>query len=521
MNITTATGRMRERRSIALGLLFACSALVSPALVSMALVSPAIAQTSTNTGTSPFPPRSGSLPSVADATAAGANTSLRGSTSTQSGTSQTTNADGQNPNDPNIATGTVPGRDRNANQEPPYEEDLNQPPDQPLDPGAEPVESQERPREPGDPTGIRLGSFLLRPSVNQRVNTEITRSGGTKTRRDYLSTTMRGTLTSDWSRHSLTVTGEGTFERNIRGGEDGLRPEANIDADLRLDLANDTVAHITGGYSFTREDDYDPNAIGGATTQSGVHEFTAGASIERDFGKVRGTAALDLTRASYTDAKLSDGSTLSMKDRNRTGIDGRLRLGYELSPALIPFVEVATGRTLYDQRRDNSGYARSSQSYAARTGVEFDFGEKLRGEIGTGYEIVDYDDSRLKSVGAYTIDGNATWSPQRGTNVDLGLRTTVQDSTAPGQSGWVEYQLTAALAHEMRDDVVARLRTGTTLRDFSSGQSDETVWVAGAGLTWAINRYLDLTGDVEYERASGGGADDRIVRAGVGLTLKR
>ncbi|WP_105421892.1 outer membrane beta-barrel protein [Neorhizobium sp. T25_27] len=514
MKITTMTGGTRQRRRTALGLLLACSALVSPAA----------AQTR-----SVFPPQNGSLPSVANATSptsnTASNTALRGSTAAQPTTTAATGAnaaDDQNASDPNLATGTTPGLNRTATQEPPYEDDLNQPREEPLDRGAEPVETQEQPREPGDPTGIRMGSFLLRPSINQSIDTETRRSNGTKIRRDYLSTAIRGTLTSDWSRHSLTVTGEGTLERNLGSSSQGEQPEANVNADLRLDLSNDTVAHITGGYRFSREDDYDPNAVGGASTQPGVHEFTGGTSVQRDFGKVRGTAALDLSRAAYTDAKLSDGTIVSTKDRNRTGIDGRLRLGYELSPALVPYVEVATGRTFYDLRRDNSGYARSSQSYAARTGIEFDLGEKLRGEIGTGYEIVDYEDDRLKSVGAVTFNGSATWSPQRGTNVDLGLRTTVQDSTTPGQSGWVEYQATAALTHEMRDNLIARLTGSSTLRDFpSGGPSDETVWIGGAGLTWAINRYLDLTGDVEYEQAGGGGTNDKIVRAGVGLTLKR
>ncbi|MBP1847012.1 hypothetical protein J2046_005294 [Rhizobium petrolearium] len=506
MKIIMRTGRTRERRRAAAGLLFACSALATPA----------VAQT-----TSPFPPQGGSLPSVTDATAPTSQTTLGGGTGTQPASGTAGAADDPIRDDPNVAAGAVSGPVPDADQEPPYEEDLNQPYEQPLDPGAEPIDAREQPREPGDPTGIRLGSFLLRPTVTNGVNTEITRSNGSERRRDYFSTVIRGTLSSDWSRHSLTVTGEGTLERNFRGGDEGERPEVNIDADLRLDLADDTIAHVTGGYSFTREDDYDPNAIGGATTQSGVNEFTGGLSVERDLGKIHGTAALDLSRATYTDAKLSDGTVVSMKDRNRTGIDGRLRLGYELSPALIPYVEVATGHTFYDQKRDNSGYARSSQSYAARGGVEFDFGEKLRGEIGAGYEFVDYEDSRLKSVDAITFNGNAIWSPQRGTDVNLGLRTTVQDSTTPGQSGWVEYQATAGLTHEMRDHLVARLTGSSTYRDFSSGGSDETVWVAGAGLTWAINRYLDLTGDVEYEQADGGGSDERIVRAGVGLAVKR
>ncbi len=513
MTMRTAKGRTRARQKAAFALLLACSALTSPVS----------AQTQSNRTV--FPAQGSALPSAADATAVGTSGALRGTTTSQTRTGQQAATDGSNSQaqpDATVATGTIPANgNQDTDVEPPYADDLNQPTEQDLDPGTTPVQSQELPREPGDPTGIRVGSFLLRPSISQGIDTEITRSNGAKTRRDYLSTGIRGTLSSDWSRHSLTVTGEGTFERNISGGQQGERPEANINADLRLDLSNDTIAHITGGYSFTREDDYDPNAVGGAATQSGLHQFTTGSSIERDFGKVRGLAALNLRRSDYTDAKLSDGSTLSMKDRNNTGIDGRLRLGYELSPAIIPFLEVGTGHTFYDRRRDFSGYQRSSQSYAARTGVQFDLGEKLRGEIGTGYEVVDYQDSRLKSIGAVTFNGNATWSPKRGTDVDLGLRTTVQDSTTPGQSGWVEYQLTAAVAHELRDNLVARLTSTATLRDFPSGMSDETVWVGGAELSWAINRYLDLTGNVEYERSSGGGSNDRIVRAGVGLTLKR
>ncbi|MCK8779136.1 outer membrane beta-barrel protein [Rhizobium sp. NTR19] len=494
MTETTARGRTRKRRSKTFVLLLACSALASPALAQDRPL---------------FPAQGSGLPSATSATPSAAPSGPDGAIeeAAQDGTA--------------VPDYTASISADGPDEEPLYAEDLNRPADPPLDTFDELINTRDPLRTRTETPGIRLGTFLLRPSVNQSINTERTKSGGSTERRDYLSTNIRGTLTSDWSRHALTVTGSGTYERNINGGQDGLRPEAGIDADLRLDLAGDTQAHVTGGYSFTREEDYDPNAIGNADTQSGVHEFRAGASIQRDFGKVRGLAAVDVTRLNYTDAELSDGSSLSMRDRNRTGIDGRLRLGYELSPALIPFVEVATGRTLYELRRDNNGYARSSQSYAARTGVEFDFGEKLRGEIGAGYEIVDYEDSRLNSLDAFTVDGSVRWSPQRGTDVDLGLRTTVQDATAAGQSGWVEYQATAAVAHEMRDNLVARLTSTTTLRDLQNGRSDETVWVGGAGLAWAVNRYLDVTGNVEYERVTGGGANDSTLRAGIGMTVKR
>lgn len=372
----------------------------------------------------------------------------------------------------------------------------------------------------GDGLGVKLGTFTLRPSVNQSVNSETTRSGSNTSRRNYLATTLNGTLTSDWARHALTITGAGTFQKNI-SGTGQTEPNARLDADLRLDLSNQTVAHVLAGYAFEREDASDPNAIAGTVEQARVDRFSLGGTIERDFGILRGTAALTGTRTLYGSARFADGRSLSLSDRDRNAVEGRIRVGYELSPALIPFIEATLGRALYDDDVDRLGYARSSWSYGGRAGVQLDLGEKLRGELGLGYAIVDYEDARLKSIDAFTVDGTLLWSPQRGTDVDLGLRTTVQDATAAGQSGWVDYQLSAGLSHLIRNDLTGRLTASSTVRDYPSTQNALN-WSLGTGVIWNINRYFDATANLGYEFTDNpGGTDSKQLRAGVGLTLRR
>src|SRR5690606_28197376 len=116
------------------------------------------------------------------------------------------------------------------------------------------------------------------------------------------------------------------------------------------------------------------------------------------------------------------------------------------------------------------------------------------------------------------------WSPQRGTDLRLGLVTNLQPSTAAGQSGYLEYIATADLTHELRDNLVARLSGAYTWRDFSAsaGLPDQDVYLAGAGLTWNINRWLAMTGDVSYELTRQAGASDTgVTRAGIGLVLRR
>src|SRR3546814_3074118 len=61
----------------------------------------------------------------------------------------------------------------------------------------------------------------------------------------------------------------------------------------------------------------------------------------------------------------------------------------------------------------------------------------------------DLDDDRLTALDAVTFDGRTTWSPRRGTDVELALATRLRDATAPGESGWVEYDLTGTITHRL------------------------------------------------------------------------
>lgn len=378
-------------------------------------------------------------------------------------------------------------------------------------------------RDTEDDSGIRLGSLILRPSISQRFGSETEKTGGVKDDRTFSETGLKGTLTSDWSRHELTVGAEGIWQETL-SGNDTDKPRADIDARLRLDLADDTIATISGSYSFSREDSDDPNAVSGAKVQSGVNEFGGGVSIERDFGLIRGSIAADITRYQYSDAELSDGSTLERSDRNRNRYALSSRLGYEISPALTPFIEGTIGKIDYDDAVDSAGYRRSADLYGAKTGVAVDLGEKLRGEVAVGYEHQKFEDGRLEELSALTVDGNIFWSPREGTTIDVTLDTSIDPSTTAGINGATIHRLTGVLAHDLRNNLVARLTGGTTFTNYDgdASSSNTTAYLAGAGLTWKINRYLDATADVTYERTHyKTGTDNDSLTALVGLTAKR
>lgn len=373
-----------------------------------------------------------------------------------------------------------------------------------------------------DAQGIRVGSFILRPSLTETLGSERTATGDDTSTRTYLRSGLRTSMTSDWSLHQLRIDAEGTWDKTLSGMRQD-DPEANIQSELRLDLSDQTTATLRAGYKLSREEIGDPNAVANAVTQSEVNEYTASAEVMRDLGVLRATAGIDFTRETYGDAVLADGLLLDQSARDNNTASVRGRLGYELSPALIPFLEASLGRTLYDEHKDSEGYVRDANLYAMKAGLEADLGEKFKGELAGGYLIADFDDSALKQISAATIDGKGTWSPHRGTDIAFNLRTEIEPTTTPGASGSTAYSGTMVLSQVILQNITGQISSGLTLRDYSQEATPvQTVLTLGTGLTWGISRSLDLNADVAWEQTQQQGVETtEILRAGVGLTLKR
>jgi len=371
--------------------------------------------------------------------------------------------------------------------------------------------------------GFSFGTLTLRPTLDQRVVHESVRYGSDRTRRTYSQTTLSGTLQSDWSRHQFRADGSGTWQKNI-SGTGTETPSADINAQLNLDLINDVTAILGTGYSYSQESRTDPNAISGATTQAGIHELRASAGLQKNLGLLRGSTTLDITRSIYSDATLADGTNVLLDDRDTLGAEVTARIGYEVSPALVPFLEAYVGREKYDQRVDSTGAERSSKTWGVRAGAEIDLGEKLSGEFAAGYVLRELDDANLADLSGLTVDGELNWSPTRGTDLNLGLATTLESATTAGQSGAIVYELDSTLSQQIRNDLVARLGATASYRDYDSGsgRNNQRSYGASAGLTWSVNRYLDLEADASYEQTrETGGTDEETMRVGLGLKLRR
>lgn len=413
--------------------------------------------------------------------------------------------------DRNVRTGTIDAADR-----------------APLDPRADRTEAIEgaamqRDDTPYAPLGIKVGTFTLRPSLEQGVlatsNADSSASGRSAT---ISESTLRLNAISDWATNSATIDGNYNYRKSL-SGQEVKEWRGNLQGTLNVDLDHDWRAIATLGFDAAPEGATSPEGVPGAITQPQRKTFQGSLALQKEIGKLRLGLTGAAERSIFGDATLGDGTIQSQETRNSTLYTTTLRGGYQISPALTPFAEVEIGRRAFDETADLNGYERSSKRLGVRGGVELDMGEKLNGEMSVGWLRQTFDDSRLLPVSGATVAADFRWSPVRGTIVGLNGRTILEDTTTPGQSGSVLYTSGVTLERQMRANLTGNAALGLSYRDYKGTGDHDLIYSAQVGATWWLSRYLGLTSYVRHERLTSNieNRDSKTNSVYLGLTVQR
>ncbi|MAW88749.1 MAG: hypothetical protein CMJ42_19690 [Phyllobacteriaceae bacterium] len=385
--------------------------------------------------------------------------------------------------------------------------------------GLEPVPET----DPYAPLGLRIGTFTVTPTLETGLTvTDNALSSPVKQSGIFSDTTLRLEAVSGWLRHEARLNAFATWRQAVSGPGES-EPSIGIDGQMRLDFGADHAVNASAGYELRREAAESPVSIPAGATRPLLHRLDASLGLEKTEGRLRYALTGEILRDAYGDADLATGGTLDQSDRNFTLLNGRLRVGYAVSPALAPFIEGEYGRRIHDNRVDASGYRRSSDRYALRGGVAVDLGEKLNGELAAGYVRESLDDARLPDIDGLSLLARLNWSPERGTRVSLTGETTVEGTTTAGSSGSLLQSGTLALERQIRANLTGNAEFTASLRDYAGAPGRDVTLAGQLGFTWWLNRNLGLTTRLRHERLTSTlrGRDYTTNSAFLGLKLQR
>lgn len=361
--------------------------------------------------------------------------------------------------------------------------------------------------------GLPMGAFTALPKVTATVehNDNIYAQATNEVDDVIWRVQPEVTVTSDWSRHSLSAFAKASFNRN-KDFENENSDEYTLGADGRIDVLRTT--RVLGGANFTvaTEPRTSPNAIGAATEPTEYDATNVYVGGEHEFNRLMVSSRLDYSKFDYQDVRALGGTVVDQdyRDRETTNLMGRA--DYSISPDTSLFVEITGNQRKYDRVRPAVALTRDSDGVTVLAGAKFDLTAVARGEVSAGYMKQSFDDVTQDDVKGLAVRTAVEWFPTRLTTVTFMAARNIQDSAVANSAALVAESVDIRIDHDLLRNVRLTGEAGYGRDKYKDISRRDRRVTAGASATYLLNRNVGVSLAYKYL--------DRDIERGVGIPYK-
>jgi hypothetical protein len=345
----------------------------------------------------------------------------------------------------------------------------------------------DRPRPDYDPLGIRAGAFSFYPSIlaSETYNDNIFATNQ-NAESDFITVVQpEARLSSNWSRHSLSLVGFGRFSRFLQESNQNTDEWGGAMNGV-LDLAS--WGNATGNALYQRavQPRTDPENPGGEKPSLYDQTQVIG-TYDRAFQRLLTRFEVELNQYDFLSAEDL------LLDRTETAVS--VRLGYQISPRLAAYV-----RPIYRTRSYDSpgagGVTRDSKELAGLAGIDLEIAALLNLNISAGYYRTDFDDPSVNAGSGLALSGTATWFPTERLTVSGILSRATQATQQEGASSRVNTLFSARADYELFPDVLVGARANYSRDEYDGvDRVDDTIG-GGLNIRWLLNRRASAFADI-------------------------
>ncbi|PZU60533.1 MAG: hypothetical protein DI547_02685 [Sphingobium sp.] len=222
--------------------------------------------------------------------------------------------------------------------------------------------------------------------------------------------------------------------------------------------------------------------------------------------RVRLTAAVDIDRTKFSDAKYSDGQTIDQSARDRRVLRGSTRGEVSFTGSTFGFVELRYSDINYLRNfLDNGDANRDGKQYEVLSGVRLDSG-KLRGQVAGGYVRRTFKAPIYNDFGGFALNGEVVYYASGLTTFTLNGYRNITESGDPNISAQFTTGVTAKVDHELLRYIILSGQIGydrNTYRGYN--RKDEIASVRG-GIRYLMTRRFEVNAQAAYVKRTSTGA---------------
>jgi hypothetical protein len=357
-------------------------------------------------------------------------------------------------------------------------------------------EVTERKQEGYSPLSVRIGSFMLNPGFDVSGRYTDNLYSTPNDRKSDLYTILNPSLLvrSDFPVHEFEAWASSKVLRYKNySGEDV--ENYDLYARAKIDVMRGSWFAFKPSYILDHETRSSPDAVSGG--KEPIKTTAKGLDFEAEHKPARLLLRTDVAYIdrSFDDSRLADGLTVNNADRNREEINGGVRLGYELTPGYIGFVEGRANDRSYDNPIDDLGFRRDSSGYEARVGASIELTGKLKGDVFAGYMWQDYVDPRFRNIATPVVGTALRWNATTLTTVKLQVSRTVEETTVGNAAGYMQNAVEVGVDHELKRNIILSASGKVSDQDYRGIVRDDRLYEAKFKATYQMNRnYSAYTG---------------------------
>jgi len=358
---------------------------------------------------------------------------------------------------------------------------------------------------------FQLGSFLIYPEIDATWSYDSNLySTNTNTLSDHAWIYSPSLwVQSNWAKHALNFHAGADLTRYETYGTENT-DDQRISAEGRYDFSADSNLYGGAYFSEDHEDRESPTAQNGLTpTKYFQRRYYGGyfQQFDRLSLRIAGTAQ----HLNYEDVPFRSGGgallTINNDDRDLWQYTGGIRLGYELSPRLDPYLQIAFDNRRYNDVVDDLNFARDSSGQRYLVGLRWNEPRKLKVDAFAGWLKQDYNDARLEDVSEPVFGVAVQWAATDRATVSAHLDRTVEETTvvsvpAPSvllvSSSFLNTYGSAGVDYRFTDKFSARLNGSISRVDYQGIDRVDEYYGATIGAFYRIHRNFFL--DVSYTR---------------------
>ena len=351
-----------------------------------------------------------------------------------------------------------------------------------------------RARPEFDAPGMRIGSFMLRPTWDEALGYDNNLFGGSSQRGSWMVGTHPSLLVaSDWSRNSV-------------GGFIGVDDARYLDQP-RQDWS-DWTASLGGAVSIGRDQ------LTVAVAHLALHQLRtdldalpSDTPVTYRVDDIRAGYTISLNRLSVTpsvafsawryDNTTIFGAPAPQGYRDRDVLQGDVTTRYELAPQrnLLLVTRVLGAHYVAPQP---GVPARDSTGYQVLVGLDDDADAVWNYRVLLGWEMRAFRSAQYSTHQAPIAEAAVIWNPSGLTTVTARLTRSIEDAAQEGIAGYTDTSARLVVDHEYLRNVLLQASAGVQRADYLQGGGHTSGFSAGAGATWLLNRHMRLSATYDF-----------------------